>query len=143
MSGIPEPKRGLVVNFGYLWRREQNLGQENARKARPCAIVLADYRQSDGRRIVAVVALTHQPPRDGDESAVKVPMRVKLHLGLDDQPSWIITTEFNEFEWPGHDLEPNASGEFAYGFIPPTLYRQVRLRLLENLKAGRLNRVRR
>jgi hypothetical protein len=29
---------------------------------------------------------------------------VKRHLGLDDEPSWIITTEVNRFVWPGPDI---------------------------------------
>jgi hypothetical protein len=34
-------------------------------------------------------------------SAVEIPLPVKRHLGLDDNPSWIVVAEGNEFLWPG------------------------------------------
>jgi hypothetical protein len=37
---------------------------------------------------------------------VEVPLRVARHLGLDEERSWIVTTELNVFVWPGPDLRP-------------------------------------
>ncbi len=34
---IPDPEIGLVIHFNYLWKREHEIGRENARYARPCA----------------------------------------------------------------------------------------------------------
>jgi hypothetical protein len=47
-------------------------------------------------------------------------MPVKRHLGLDDDPSWIVVSEGNEFLWPGYDLRklPH-SDRYDYGFLPP------------------------
>jgi hypothetical protein len=42
----------------------------------------------------------------------------KQRLRLDAQRSWIITTELNQFIWPGPDLRPTPSGEYLYGYLP-------------------------
>jgi hypothetical protein len=137
---IPDPEIGLVIHFNYLWKREHDQGRDNARYPRPCAIVLANRRQRDGTTIVVVAPITHAAP-DADTSAVEIPQAVKRHLGLDDQRSWIIADEVNEFAWPGYDLQPNAAGEIAYGVLPDRLFQQVRLRVLDSIRAGRLGRV--
>jgi hypothetical protein len=52
---------------------------------------------------------------------------VKRHLGLDDQPSWIVVAEGNEFVWPGHDLRKRPrSQRYDYGFLPPRYFDVVR-----------------
>jgi hypothetical protein len=61
------------------------------------------------------------PPR-----AVELPRAVKRHLGLDDDRSWIVVAEGNEFLWPGYDLRkiPNTD-RYDYGFLPPRLFNTV------------------
>ena len=143
MAALPEPEPGLVISFNYLWRRERDQGLEHGRYPRPCAIVVAVRPDPDGPRIVTVVPITTKPPL-ADQPAVEIPAAIKRHLGLDaDIPSWAIVDELNEFAWPGFDLEPSASGEIAYGFIPPKLYERIRLGLVEALRARRLGRVQR
>jgi len=66
------------------------------------------------------------PPAGG----VEIPHRVKRYLGLDDERSWIITTDLNVFEWPGVDVYPvpnSVPGTFEYGYLPPALFEKVRL----------------
>ena len=47
---------------------------------------------------------------------------VKRHLGLDDERSWIVVAEGNEFDWPGYDLRKiGRSDRYDYGFLPPSL----------------------
>ncbi|HEY5410496.1 MAG TPA: hypothetical protein VIJ94_07200 [Caulobacteraceae bacterium] len=138
---LPAPEPGLVISFNYLWRRESEEGREHGRYPRPCAIVIALRTEADGPLIVTVVPITTKEPVAG-QAAVAIPLAVKRHLGLDvDRPSWAIVDEVNEFAWPGFDLEPNADGQVAYGFIPPRLYDQVRTKLLETVRARRLGRV--
>ena len=139
---LPDPEIGLVVHFNYLWKREQAEGRENARYARPCAVVLAHRQRSDGVLLVVVAPITHSEPI-GDTVAVEMPAKVKRHLGLDEARSWIVVDEVNEFVWPGFDLQPNAKGDFAYGVIPNALYGRVRDRVLECARHGRLDRVQR
>jgi hypothetical protein len=134
---LPTPEPGLVIAFNYLWKRERDLGRDNARYPRPCAIVLTMRRAADGQTVVMVCPITHTSPST-DVRALLLPARVKQSLGLDDAPSWVITDEVNEFVWPGFDLARNEKGEVAYGLLPPRLFDRIRESLLEAARASAL-----
>ncbi|MHB1304547.1 MAG: hypothetical protein ACYCZB_13880 [Acidiphilium sp.] len=76
--------------------------------------------------------VTHSPPDDAS-TAFELPLAVKRHLGLDDERSWVILDEVNEFGWPGFDLRrlPRSRDSFAYGFLPPRLFDQLVAKLGE------------
>lgn len=137
---IPDPEPGLVVHFNYLWSSEFDRGSEEARYPRPCAIVLSYRRTADGALIALLAPITHSVPRPGDR-AIEIPQAVKKQLGLDDLKSWIMVDEVNETAWPGYDLQTNAEGQYAYGFIPPNLFRRIKAEMMQVLKASRLRRV--
>jgi hypothetical protein len=99
---IPNPEPGLVISYAYLWHHEHRAGQEEGRKDRPCVIVLAVEREADGEAIVTVLPIAHDAPADRT-SAVEIPLPVKRHLGLDEDRSWVVVDEGNEFLWPGYD----------------------------------------
>jgi hypothetical protein len=133
-----------VVRYSYLWATEYEKGNEEGRKDRPCAIVVARQLVAD-RAIVTVVPVTHVPPRDAND-AVEIPAAVKVHLGLDDLPSWIVVTETNDFLWPGPDLRPLPSAtprRYDYGMLPPRFFIHVRNKILGAHRSRRLNRVQR
>ncbi len=135
---IPEPQRGLVISYAYLWHHEHRAGREEGRKNRPCVIVLAVAKPADDATLVRVAPVTHSAP-DDLSVAVELPAAVKRHLGLDGERSWIILDEVNEFAWPGFDLRPvpGTRDRFAYGFLPPRLFDQLMTRLREVWRAGR------
>lgn len=123
---LPEPTPGLVIGYAYLWEREAGAGRDEGAKDRPCVIILA-VEDRDGDRIVHVAPITHAQPRVAEE-AVALPQATKARLGLDGQPSWIITSELNRFTWPGPDLRPisrNKPDTFAFGSIPLGLFKQI------------------
>jgi hypothetical protein len=63
---------------------------------------------------------------------------VERHLQLDDDRSWIMVSEGNEFVWPGHDLRQRPhSNRCDYGFLPPRLFDAVRDAFLAWHKMGR------
>lgn len=84
------------------------------------------------RKQVAVVPITHAPPHD-PRVAIEIPRRVKEHLGLDSERSWVVLNEFNVFTWPGFDLRPIKSkdGRADYGFLPPRFFDQLVARIQE------------
>jgi hypothetical protein len=41
VTGLPQPEVGLVISYSYLWKEEEERGQIEGRKDRPCAIMLA------------------------------------------------------------------------------------------------------
>lgn len=128
---FPNPEPGLVISYAYLWHREQEAGLNEGRKDRPCVIILSAQKQDSGTQ-VTVAPITHSKP-SGDSVGLEIPPRVKQHLGLDHETSWVIISEVNQFIWPGYDLRsvPGKKGEYAYGFLPP--------RLFETIKAGILD----
>ncbi len=141
---LPAPEPGLVISYAYLWHAEHRDGREEGGKDRPCALVLV-HRDEGGDRVVAVVPVTHRMPRRPEE-AVEIPAIVKRRLGLDEARSWIVVSEINRFVWPGPDLRPVSPAEperFAYGFLPPALFRQVIERLQATVTARRIRAVRR
>ena len=99
-------------------------GQDEGRKVRPSVIVVAARQERDAI-LVTVLPITHQPPPRPDWG-VEIPQAVKRHLGLDDDRSWIIVAEGNEFTWPGYDLRrAPGTGRYEYGFLPPRLFDRV------------------
>jgi hypothetical protein len=141
---LPEPERGLVIRYSYLWKSEHDDGRDEGTKDRPCAIVLSVTAGDTGTR-VTVLPITHTPPKDAT-FAIEIPAVVKKRLGLDVERSWIVLSEGNEFAWPGPDLRPQPGRDLssvAYGFLPPRFYTQVVKRFLELAKLGIAVRVQR
>jgi hypothetical protein len=139
---LPEPKPGLVVRYDYLWTHEAAAGRDQG-KDRPTCIVAATDTLARPRYVV-VLPITHTPPA-GDIVGVEIPPRVKQALGLDDGPSWVIVSEHNIDEWPNGGLSPvpGRRGAFAYGFIPPGLFREIKARFLELARQKKTEAVRR
>jgi len=139
---LPDPIPGLVICYSYLWREEDKRGQEEGLKDRPCAIVLARQVAED-IEVVTVAPITHTAP-GSDTQAIELPATLKTHLGLDDEPSWVVLSEVNEFVWPGPDLRPVAGTNpprFSYGVIPPGFFCKIRDGILQALMERKLSRV--
>ena len=129
---LPVPEAGLVICYEFLWSNEAATGETEGVKKRPAVIVIAAKNQS-GQTVTVVAPITHLPPHD-PTCAVEIPIRVKGYLGLDDERSWVIVDELNEFVWPGLDIYQipgGRPGQFAYGFIPPALFNQIKDKILK------------
>ena len=134
MSLFSDPFPGLVISYSYLWRKEYKAGREEGVKDRPCAIVLSKKSTGDDT-IVTVAAITHTEPENPD-MAVEIPLKVKVHLNLDSERSWIVCSEVNRFIWPGPDLRrlPNREEiSYIYGVLPPKLLTKTTQTLLKSL----------
>ncbi len=118
---------GLVIRYANLWRHEHRQGRIEGVKDRPCAVVLATMSRK-GDLIVTVAPITHRAPND-PKAAVALAPKVKRHLGLDREASWIVADEVNQFVWPGPDLRPVSRSEpdrFDYGFLPEDVFAELR-----------------
>lgn len=140
---LPNPEPGLVLSYSYLWKHQAQTGNEEGAKNRPCAVTLV-IEKSDTETVVWVAPITHTDP-DDREIAIEIPPRIKNHLGLDGERSWIILNEVNIFFWPGPDLRPvpGSKGIFGYGYLPPKLYDKIREKMLALHKARNLRPVKR
>jgi hypothetical protein len=122
---IPTPEPGLIISYAYVWDHEARSGQEEGRKDRPCVITLAVERQQDGETLVTVLPVTHRPPKDV-AAAVEIPRAVKKHLGLDDERSWVVVSEGDQFVWRGYDLRKvRSTDRYDYGYLPPRFFNDV------------------
>lgn len=77
---------------------------------------------------------------------MEMPARVRQHLGLGEEPCWIVADEYNLFTWPGPDIRPIRRGEDVnprYGAIPGKLLEQVRGRMVALARTGGLKETRR
>jgi len=139
---LPKPEPGLVVRYDYLWAREAAKGLRHG-KERPACLVVS-YERGDSGIETVLVAITHSRPA-GDAVGIEIPPRVRKLLNLDDQPCWVIVSEYNADVWPSPGIVPLPRGEhgFAYGLMPIPLFETIRGRLLEELQAKRVRRVRR
>lgn len=139
---IPEPSPGLVVRYDYLWSREAAAGHEQG-KDRPACLVAASDSETKPRFVVRL-PITHSRPI-GDTVGIEIPAKVRQSIGLDDEPSWVVVSEYNVDEWPNAGLSPipGKPGVFAYGFIPPSLFVAIKARFLELAREKKSDAVRR
>jgi hypothetical protein len=142
---LAPPERGSVIRYAYLWADENERGREESDKDRPALVLSLAISQANGHTELLVLAVTHTPSID-PEDAVPFPREAERRIGLDDLPSWIVTTEANAFVWPGPDIRPipgRTPTTVVYGRVPDGLLRQVARSFLANRNRQRSRRVRR
>ena len=124
------PFPGMVVRYSFLWSTEAKAGQSEGRKDRPCVVITAIRRIADGRFRVRVLPITHTPTEEAP--SIAIPAKVKLHLGLDPDASWIVLDEVNEFFWPGVDLRPVSRlrpGVWTFAVLPMEIFEEIQAKL--------------
>ena len=120
------PFPGMVVRYSFLWSSEARAGEVEGRKDRPCVVITAIQREADGRCRVRVLPITYRPSEP--DRSVEIPPKVKRHLGLDADASWVVLDEVNEFVWPGVDLRPisrSRPGVWTFGVVPVELFEEI------------------
>jgi hypothetical protein len=132
----------LVIRYDYLWTEESAAGRDQGKERPACLVAATDPTVSP--RFVVILPITHTRPRR-DTVGVEIPASVRVSLGLDDAPSWVVVSEHNVDEWPNSGLAPlpGRPGIFSYGFIPPRLFAQIKARFLELYDKRRSSGVRR
>jgi len=116
-----------VIRYAYLWTHEAVEGREEARKDRPCAVVIATT-DAAGVPSVVVVPITSRAPAVRDDG-MEIPTATRRRLGLQDEPCWAVLTEVNHFVWPGPDLRlvlTPAGSSWSYGPLPAALFERLR-----------------
>ncbi len=138
----PTPEVGLVIGYSYLWQNEATQGRVEGRKNRPCAIIFS-IRNEEDEQVVMVLPITHTEP-EVNQNGVEIPKVIKCRLGLDGERSWVIISELNKFVWPGPDLRVTLheqTGQYAYGFLPPKFYKEIRDKLVSLHKNDKVRSV--
>lgn len=85
-----------------------------------------------------MLPITHMPTEEA--RSIAIPPKVKRHLGLDEDASWIVLDEANEFFWPGVDLRPisrSKPGVWTFGVLPTEIFEEIRAKLRALLQQRR------
>jgi hypothetical protein len=133
------PPPGSVIRYAYLWADEQRRGAEEGRKDRPTLVLALAVRDDAGKAEVLAAAITRVRPAR-PTNAVELPDAAKRELGLDDEASWIVTTEANVFVWPGPDVRPipgRRPPSVIYGRVPRSILSRAVRSYLANRKGQR------
>lgn len=113
---------GCVIDYPYLWHREQAQGETAGRKRRPTAVAVRLARK-DGQDALILFPLTTTEPEPGRHS-VEIPEMEKRRAGLDrDVRIWMMLDEYN-YDVVGRSfyLEPTPPrGSFSKAFFGPVL----------------------
>lgn len=138
---LPDLSIGLVVRYEYLWHRRAASGADTADKERPACVAFT-FDDSEHGRSVMLLPISRSEPT-GDDVGIEIPQAVKGHLGLDRDRSWVIVSECNIDSWPSPDLRqiPERLGTFAYGHIPPRLFKIIRDAFVREFRARRVRQV--
>ena len=127
---IPQPAD--VLSYAYLWAREAADGQDEGLKDRPVVVVVAVETATIGAPQLYVVPVTHSAPDESD-NVVELPAKVKRHLGLDSERSWVVVSEINRFIWPRPDIRPIKGGLTPlYGALPDWLFERIKAAILKS-----------
>jgi hypothetical protein len=131
---LPLPSPGLVVRYDYLWSREAAAGRQQGKDRPACLVAASD--NSPTPKFVVLLPITHAQPL-GDTVAIEIPPKVCEAIGLDEERSWIVVSEYNVDEWPNAGLSPipGRNDVFAYGFVPPGMFAKIKASFLELARA--------
>ncbi len=132
---LDPPRPGQVISYRYLWWSEYRKGRVEGNKERPCAVVYAVKNVAEKTRVY-VLPVTHTKPYESEDGLELLP-QWKQHLGLDTQPSWVVTSELNHFEWPGVDVRGTSIEDVSYGFLPHKVTTRLREIIGERVRKKR------
>jgi hypothetical protein len=141
MPPIPAPEPGLVIRYDYLWATDASAGQDSGKVRPACLVVVID---KPGLPLFAgILPITHSPPA-AETEGIKIPEPTRRRLGLDDAPCWVKISEYNVERWPPPGLSPVPGRDsFAYGFLPPKLFAQIKSAFSTALAAAQTTQVHR
>jgi hypothetical protein len=134
---LPEPEPGLIFRYDFLWRREAQAGRDTS-KERPACIVVATDSDIAGQRVVVILPITHSRPAK-EAGGIEIPAAVRRAIGLDDEPCWVIVSEYNIDNWPnaGIAMLPGNRVAYAYGHLPPHLFEFIKAEFLKRFDTRR------
>jgi|TARA_R110002126_G_C10490653_1_gene504147 hypothetical protein len=136
---MKRPEKGDVWRYDYLWHREHESGQENARKSRPTALVTT-FVDKSGRTNLFWLPITSKRPQE-DRVAIEIPQIERRRAGLaSDLTLWVMADEYNhEFLETSFYIDPKG---YCGAFSMPFIHRVLDV-LIEVGKKGQLDIVKR
>jgi hypothetical protein len=120
---MTNPETGLLIWYPYLWARQQDVGETEGRKKRPCAMIVPAPDPRTGQTRLFLLAVSSLPPAH-DQRAVEVPETERRRAGLAGwKGGWVYVSEYNyDVVETSFYYEP---GEAPIGRFSPPFLRQV------------------
>lgn len=134
---MTKPQIGDIWRYPYLWKREQQAGNEEGRKPRPTALAVVVPVATKSTYLYLLPITGTEPFPDQD--ALEIPSTEIRRAGLSAyQRLWIIMDEYNRDELEAsYYFEPNADiGAFSWVFV-----KVMSARLAHAIRAKRANMV--
>ncbi|MDX8355291.1 hypothetical protein [Cognatiyoonia sp. IB215182] len=116
------PQAGQVFDYHYLWKWQDEKGETEGRKKRPCCMALV-VMNAEGQHVLFIAPITSKRP-DAGRLAIAIP-ETELHRAkLDSHVSlWVIVDELNadvlEASYTLEDRNPR--GQFGPAFTDTVL----------------------
>lgn len=77
--------------------------------------------------------VTHTAPHNQND-AVQIPTAIARHIGLDDEQSWIRTTEYNIVDWDDPGIVPASKTKWEFGRLPHGVYTGMKASIEANIR---------
>lgn len=113
-------RSGLLIWYPYLWARQQDAGETEGRKHRPCCLVVPRLDPASGKTVLFLLPVSSLAPGP-DQRAVAIPEIERRRAGLAGWKSgWVYVSEYNyDLAEASFYYEPGAEplGAFSHTFL--------------------------
>ena len=128
------PQQASVIEYPYLWLRQDQAGETEGRKSRPVCLALSVRSGATQEHHLLLLAITSQAPRAG-QTALPVPETERRRAGLTRYPeAWIVTSEYN-YDIAERSFYYDPSGPIL-GAFSQTFMAQIARALRERIRHG-------
>jgi hypothetical protein len=119
---IDFPKTGDVFQYPYLWAWQDQRGETEGRKDRPCCTALV-IPLSNGQHRIYILAITTKQPTDAQNCMAIPRIEVQRAKLSSDKKQWVILDEWNReiLETSFYISEIEAEGQFSKKFTDQLL----------------------
>ena len=113
-------KSGVIIDYPYLWRWQQERGETEGRKDRPVCLAIALRRPESHQTYLALVAISGTPPQAGRRTLELTEIECR-RAGLRTwKAAWIYVDEYNfDIAESSYylDLSQEPCGRFSKSFM--------------------------
>ncbi|MGO1075265.1 hypothetical protein [Inquilinus sp. CA228] len=113
-------KSGVIVDYPYLWRWQQERGETEGRKDRPVCVAIALRRLDSSKTYLALLAISGTPPQPGRRTLELAEIECRRAGIKTWKAAWIYIDEYNFdiAEWSYYlDLSQEPRGRFSKSFM--------------------------
>lgn len=127
MTKLPPPRQGAVYGFNFVFPPKTH-GEVHP------GIVVAVKQLQAGKCVVIALPISHKEPRL-HEPCIVVPMRERLHIGLDLQHQHVFYGYWGKFVLPAEVRKLGGLNRYCVGEASAEFFREVSDRWREEMRS--------